>query len=137
MLRTGMLILPVIFLATTSCLPREPNTTLVPANPFGTTPAASTELKSVQHVTTRGPVPPASIQAAARVDTLGRSILAANPQLGIQPLFRTIGAPQPEIFHHGTFEIDITEGLVNQCTTDAQLAAVLASELGKLVSERE
>ena len=128
MLRPGLLIVAVFFLATSGCLPREANTTLIPSNPFGS---------PVQSQVTRSALPPASIQAAARVDSLGRRIVAANPQLGVQPLFRTIGAPQPEILHQGTSEIDITEGLVNQCHTDGQLAAVLASELGKMVSERE
>jgi hypothetical protein len=126
-------IFPLVLLAAIGCLAREPNTTLVSSNPFG----ASATSKPVQHEAARGSLQPASIEAAARVDSLGRKIVAANPQLGIQPLFRTIGAPQAEVFHQGTFEIDITEGLVNQCTTDAQLAAVLASELGKMVSERE
>lgn len=80
---------------------------------------------------------PASIEAAARVDLLGRKLVAANPQAGLQPLFRTIGAPQPEIFHHGTAEVDITEGLVKLCQSDGQLAAILCQELGKMVSERE
>jgi hypothetical protein len=127
MMRPTLLIFPA-FLVATGCLPQDANTTLVPSNPFGSAPppqAAHTALA------------PASIQAAARVDGLGRKLVAANPQMGLQPLFRTIGAPQPEIFHQGTAEVEITEGLVNQCPTDSQLAAVLALELGKMVSERE
>ena len=83
---------------------------------------------------------PASTEAAARVDSIGRCIVAANPQTGADTrslLFHTIGAPQPEVFHRGTGDIFITEGLVRQCGTDGQLAAVLCTELGKLVSERE
>ena len=34
-------------------------------------------------------------------------------------------------------DVVITEGLVRQCTSDGQLAAVLCTELGRLVSERE
>jgi hypothetical protein len=41
------------------------------------------------------------------------------------------------VFHRGTSDIFVTEGLVRQCATDGQLAAVLCTELGKLVSERE
>ncbi len=82
-------------------------------------------------------VAPASTEAAARVDTVGRRILAANPQVGAKPMFLTIGAPEPEIFHRGTEHIYITEGLVRQCASDGQLAAVLCAELGKMVSERE
>jgi hypothetical protein len=85
-------------------------------------------------------VAPASTEAAARVDALGRRIIAANRHAGIDPrslMFLTIGAPQPEIFHRGTNDIYITEGLVRQCATDGQLAAVLCIEVGKMVSERE
>jgi hypothetical protein len=128
MLRPILLILSAFFFGTIGCLPRESNTTLVPSNPFGGPPPPQTARRSPQ---------PASIQAAARVDSLGRKIVAANPQLGMPPLFRTIGVPQPETFHQGTSEVDITEGLVNQCSTEGQLAAVLASELGKMISERE
>jgi hypothetical protein len=126
MLRRILLIVPVF--ATIGCVSWEANTTLVPSNPFGSLPPPQTAHPALA---------PASLQAAARVDGLGRKILAANPQTGVEPLFRTIGAPQPEIFHRGTVEVDITEGLVNQCPSDGQLAAVLALELGKMISDRE
>src|SRR5207237_1039878 len=74
---------------------------------------------------------------AARVDIVGRRIIAANPQVGAKPMFATIGAPEPEIFHRGTSDVYVTEGLVKQCSTDGQLAAILCSELGKVVAERE
>lgn len=83
------------------------------------------------------PLTPASTEAAARVDAMGRRILCSNPQLGVRPMFRTIGAPQPEIFHRGTSDICITEGLVNLCQTDGQLAAILTTQLGKMIAERE
>lgn len=88
------------------------------------------------------PMTPASTEAAARVDCIGRKIIASNPQLGLGqrgmgPMFRTIGSPQPEVFHRGTSDIFITEGLVRQCTTDGQLAAVLCHQLAKAVVERE
>lgn len=127
MSRPGSFLAPMVICAVAGCLPRVADTPLVPSDPFGSPPPR----------TTQSALLPASLEAAARVDGLGRKILAANPQTGIQPLFRTIGAPQPEIFHQGTSEIDITEGLVKQCATDTQLAAVLASELGKMVAERE
>jgi hypothetical protein len=101
----------------------------VPDSPFGA--------PVVPPAPTRASFAPASTAAAARVDTIGRGILGANPQTGLRPLFVTIGAPQPEIFHRGTADIDITEGLVNQCASDGQLAAILCQELGKMVAERE
>jgi hypothetical protein len=119
---------PVLCLALLGCFPRPENTALVPSNPFGSPPPTQ-----ITHAST----PPASVQAAARVDSLGRKLLMANPQIGVQPLFLTIGAPQLEVFHVGTSEVAITEGLVKQCASDGQLAAVLALELGKMVSEKE
>ncbi len=114
---------------TAGCFTTDAPLMLVTANPFGT-PLPTPPLAKASFA-------PAPVEAAARVDTLGRKILAANPQLGVRPLFRTIGAPQPEIFHVGTSAIDLTEGLVNQCLTEAQLAAVLCHELGKMIAERE
>jgi hypothetical protein len=111
------------------CLNQQSDTSLVPDSPFGVSPASPTR--------TRAAYAPAPLETAARVDTLGRKILAANKQAGVKPLFRTIGVPQAEVFHYGTAEIDITEGLVKQCQNDGQLAAILCTELGKMVAERE
>jgi hypothetical protein len=111
------------------CPSADSRTSLVPSDPFDHSPPAE--------AVTRTSYAQASLETAARVDSTGRKILATNPQLGIQPLFRTIGAPQPEIFHRGTFEVDVTEGLANQCITEGQLAAVLCQELGKMIAERE
>ncbi|MBX7104047.1 MAG: hypothetical protein K1X57_08190 [Gemmataceae bacterium] len=80
---------------------------------------------------------PASTETAARVDCVGRKLLAANPQIGARPQFHTVGAPHAEVFHRGTTDIFITEGLVQNCPDDSQLAAILSIELGKLVRDRE
>jgi hypothetical protein len=128
MLHPRWFLFSALLLVAIGCFPQETSTTLVPSNPFGNAPSPQTA---------RIAPLPASVQVAARADTIGRKIVAANPQLGMDPLFRTIGAPQAEIFHQGTAEVDITEGLVNQCVTDGQLAALFALELGKMVSERE
>jgi hypothetical protein len=79
----------------------------------------------------------ASIESAARVDQVGRLLVGQNPFLGIEPVFQTFGLSEPEIWHpdfHGVF---ISEGLVKQCATDEELAAVLASELAKMVEEQK
>src|ERR1700693_1608785 len=110
------------------CLSQEEGVSLVSSNPFDTSRPKPT--------LTRVSFSPAATETAARVDLLGRKIVAANPQLGLRPLFRTVGAPQPELFHRGTVEVDITEGLVSQCQTEGQLAAILCYELGRMVSER-
>lgn len=80
---------------------------------------------------------PASTDSALRVDTMGRRLLASNPAIGAKPMFHTIGSPQAEIFHRGTGDIFVTEGLVKQCSTDGHLATVLATEMAKFVRERE
>src|SRR3954451_23584672 len=50
--------------------------------------------------------------AGSRVHSLGTRILADNPQIAAKPLFRTIGSPEPEIFHQGMSTVVITQGLV-------------------------
>jgi hypothetical protein len=74
---------------------------------------------------------------ASRVDSLGTRILAENPQIAAKPIFRTIGTPEPEIFHQGMSTVVITQKLVEMCPTDAELAAVLCLEFGKMVAERQ
>lgn len=81
-------------------------------------------------------ISPASLQNAERVEQLGRKILAHNPFTGIDPLFYTIGVPEPALFHRGTGELCVSEGLVKQCKAEGQLAAVLCSELGLMISEK-
>jgi len=80
---------------------------------------------------------PGTETAAKRVSEMSRQILAANSQVGMKPVVVTVADEKPEIFHRGTAQIVITEGLVKQCTTDRFLAAVLSLEMGKMVSERE
>jgi len=103
---------------------------LVQDNPFGHSapPAPSSTIAAKVAPT---------VAVAVRVDQAGQAILAANPQIGMKPNFVVIGAPQAEIFHRGISELIVTEGLVNQCATSAQLTAVLCQELGKMASEHE
>jgi hypothetical protein len=84
---------------------------------------------------------PASLQVAQRVDELGRQVIAQNTFTGLDPLFHTIGVrsdgvSELALFHRGTSELIISEGLVKQCKTDAELAALLCSELGKMMAEK-
>jgi hypothetical protein len=101
----------------------------VPSNPFTVPPAAPPP--------TRVAYKSGAADTAMLVDAIGRKIVAANPQLGLKPLFGLIGSQEPEVFHQGTKLIYVTEGLVKQCKTEGQLAAVLCIELGRMVSERE
>jgi hypothetical protein len=87
-------------------------------------------------------VAPATEAAARRVVAVGAAVVVANPQLGLRPVFITTGAPQLEIFHKGTgalggCQVVLSEGLVRRCSGDAQLAAVICWELGKVIVERE
>jgi hypothetical protein len=108
----------------------EATTAKVPASFFATpTPVTIPTLTAKR--------PQGSAAACLAVDRVGNQLIAANPQLGIKPLFSTIGSPDPEIFHQDTSGLYITEGLVRQCQSEGQLAAVLSLELGKMVSERE
>jgi hypothetical protein len=129
MSRLSFPIFPILLLGIYGCVTDQPKTETVSNNPFGH-PAAMPARTQTGYA-------PAGLDAAARVDQVGRRLLAANKQAGLQPLFRTIGSPQAEIFHRGTAEIDITEGLVKQCLTEGQLAGVLCTEMGKVVAERE
>ena len=81
-------------------------------------------------------VSPASFQAAQRVETLGQRIVEQNTFTGLDPLFHTLGVAEPVLFHRGPDELFISEGLVRRCKTDAQLAAVLCGELGRMMAER-
>jgi hypothetical protein len=118
------------------CTQDERKPLLVSPPPFGTTPKAP-EVRLVSHT------PTASEEVGKRVIKVGNKVVSANPQMCLRPAFLTAGLPKPEVFHrvsgHGFrhCEVVVTEGLVRQCRTDGQLAAVLALELGKVVSERE
>jgi hypothetical protein len=109
-------------------LDEKPNQLIVQPGPFYPAPDVP-QIKQLHA--------PATEAAATRVEEMKQRILAANPQIGMRPLIVTTGSAQPEIFHRGTGQIVVTEGLINECTTDRFLAAVLCLELGKMVAERE
>jgi hypothetical protein len=117
-----------LLLVSAGCLDEKSTTQLVPANMFGN-PTPTLPPVEVAHA-------PATEAAAKRVVVAGQQLVLAN-QLGIRPVFMTFGGPQLAITHTGTSSVTITEGLVNKCETDKQLSAVLAMELGKMISERE
>src|SRR5579871_1781906 len=129
MARSGwMLVLPVIAVA--GCLFND-GAPVVPADPFSPrTPGAPPRTQAATFA-------PASTEVAARVETIGRKVLDANKQTSLRLQFHTIGSPQPEVFHLQARDVFVTEGLVSQCKTDGELAAVLCQEMGKMVAERE
>ncbi len=86
-------------------------------------------------------LPAASLAASTRVDSLGRQILAANPDISARPLFITIGVADLTVFHCADTHLFISEGVVNKCkadgASDPELAAVICSELGKMVADAQ
>ncbi len=119
-----------LLLGLTGCVPGSAETSLVSSNPFtGPLPTNARVAKFEER--------PASKEAAVRVAQIGRKVVAANPQLGLNPVFSVIGSDSDEVFHRGTAQIIFTEGLVKKCASDGQVAAILCNELGKMVAERE
>ncbi len=100
----------------------------VPDRPFSGPPTGP--MPTVAHA-------PATEAATRRVNDVGQRLLLANPELAVKPVFLGIGSPDPQIFHRDTTAIYVSDGLVSKCATDAQLAAVVASELGKMISTRQ
>ncbi len=98
---------------------------------FGTPPAGQT-------VSVSASAPPGgNAELALHLDCIGRKVNAANRDTGLEPKFATIGTETPEIFHQGTLVVYVTEGLIKQCKTEGEIAALLCLELGKMASERE
>lgn len=84
----------------------------------------------------RPPSREAPLAAAARLDQVGRQIVAANPFIGDDISFQCIGADEPAIFHRDAYSVFASDKLVELCKTDGELAAVLSTEIGKIVAER-
>lgn len=101
----------------------------VPTSPFPPSPTQTIRLARFNYT-------PASEAVNMRVDEAGRKLVAANPQASLKPEFKVIGSAEPEMFHIDQV-VYLTDGLVQQCAGEAELTAVLASELGKVVSDRE
>jgi hypothetical protein len=119
-----------LLLAAPGCLPTEQGLGMVPSAPMSSTaytlPHDPLKMKA-----------PATEAEGLRVDQVGKKILVANPQLNLHPLFLTLGVPEEEVFHQDTRSVYVTEGLSRQCKSEAQLAAVLCLELGRMAVERE
>jgi hypothetical protein len=81
------------------------------------------------------PLSQASGEAAERVDHVGSDLLTATA-IGIPDIdFFTIGSKETELYHQNGRMLYISEGLVNKCKTDDELAAVLATEVGRMTAE--
>jgi hypothetical protein len=89
----------------------------------------------------RGPdpntLPPASTLAATRVNTVGSAVVAkVKDDLGAKPVFFTMGVHEVEISHSKSGMVILSEGLVERCPTDTELAAAICHELGKMAAEQ-
>ena len=84
----------------------------------------------------KNPPKATNLPVAERVEMLGRKIIVQNTFTGIEPQIFTIGVKESVLFHRSSEELFISEGLVNKCKTEAELAAVLCAELGQMVAEK-
>jgi hypothetical protein len=112
------------------CFPTT-ETALIPATPFGsTTPNLSRFAPEA--------TPAATTEAATNVARVGLKVVCANPAIGVKPHFITIGGENAplELFHNGDSDVFITETLARQCKNEGELASLLSTELGRIVSER-
>jgi len=98
---------------------------------------------------------------STRVDSVGRQVLAANPDIAraliasdpelrraasgdpnfyFSPQFVAIGVPGYALYHQRGDQVQvlvISAGLVNTCKTDSELAAMISSELARMVLEAQ
>ncbi len=84
-------------------------------------------------------MPQPSPQLAERVEVVGWKIIEQNTFTGLDPSnmrFMTLGVKENVLFHRGTEELIISEGLIEKCKNDSELAAVLCAEMGKMVAEK-
>lgn len=81
-------------------------------------------------------VPPDHVENSRRVDELTKRIVDQNTFTGLEPIVTVLGFPEAALFHRGTNQLFISDGMVKKCKTDAELAAVLCSELGQMMAQK-
>lgn len=124
---TRMLILLASLVA--GCTVRAP-TPLAP-------PPSSSQVWSAQAATPPEAGEPLTTQAA-RVHEVARRLKDRNPQIAsLRSAFVVPRSPRPELSHREDGCISISEGLVDQCRTDGELAALLSLELAEILLARE
>ncbi len=90
------------------------------------------------HVLDPRKLPVGDQKATIRADTVASAVIAANKdETGLQPRIITVGKPEPVMYHLDTHLIVLSDGLINACKDDEQLAAIISYELARMVSERE
>jgi hypothetical protein len=73
----------------------------------------------------------------ARVQQVAQKLIAANPQIHSRPHFVVTHNSAVELSHGEDNRIVISEGLVNACSMEGQLAAAVSLELAKWTAERQ
>ncbi|NBO90839.1 MAG: hypothetical protein EBV06_00755 [Planctomycetia bacterium] len=119
-----------VFLALVGCDPATRSNLVLPETP--PSPVQRSYLMSST---------PAAEASAKRALMVAQKLYDANTQLGVRPTILTVGRPELEIFHDGVgglrgCRVYLTEGLIQACKTEAELAAVLCVELGRIAAER-
>lgn len=90
----------------------------------------------------RQPPPPGDPKveaSAARALKVMQKVVDANPSVSVKPLLCTVGSPKKSMFHTGNPQtgtlLYVTDSLINACTDEPRLAAVLCAGLGRAVAE--
>ena len=81
-------------------------------------------------------LPEASVELAARVDQVGRDLMSATPFFPVEPTIHTVAMSEVFVTHPDLAGVLVSEGLAKKCRSDAELAAVLAAELGQMAAEK-
>jgi len=103
---------------------------------LGTAPGCLRDLRFRDEKSHEPKVTATSVEHARRVDELTKRIVDQNTFTGLDPIVRVISVPEAVLFHRGSAELFISEGLVKKCKTDAELAAVLCTELGRMMAQK-
>jgi len=81
--------------------------------------------------------PAGNTQAATRADAVASAVIAqCRTELPDKPVVMTWGLKEPMIFHQRSGMLVLSDGLVERCRTDDELAAVICYELGKMAAEQ-
>jgi hypothetical protein len=78
-----------------------------------------------------------TVALAERIQTVGQSLIAANPFLGLQPNFYVLTTREKSIGHPDSFGVFLSEPMILACQTKEDLATVLALELATMVIEQK
>jgi len=128
----GGMLLALAFLP--GCLEHRPYQTANPAAPppYIKPSATSAPSPAIQQASGRYVAP-----QQARVDAVASRILERNKQLGLHPRFEVIPGAERKMLRRGDRLVQMTEGTVDACARDEQLAALLALELGRMAAQRQ